>query len=170
MRARSLRLILGLLTAFGCASLVVAARAQVQAPTRQGQSTTTLADGRVLIAGGDHGRHGGSLRPVYQPDESGGGENGGRACLPWCGTAANGNVLIVGGYVSGSASVEQGAEIFDVETAQFTKVGGARVARVLAALTLRADGIVRISGGEASGSVEFYDPGANTFGDDPAHT
>jgi hypothetical protein len=168
MRARSLRLILGLLTASACASLVVAARAQVQVPTRQGQSTTTLADGRVLIVGGDAD----GTAEIFDPSTGQTTPVPSRMVVARASHSAvrlaNGNVLLVGGYAAGTTSVEQGAEIFDLESALFTKVGGARVARVLPNLALRSDGIVRISGGNASGSDEFYDPAVNAIGADPA--
>ena len=168
MRARSLRLILGLLTAFACASFVVAARAQVQAPTRQGQSTTTLADGRVLIAGGDTD----GTAEVFDPSTSQTSPVAARMVVARASHGAvrlaNGNVLIVGGYSAGTQSVEQSVEIFDVSTEQFAKIGGARTPRILPTLTLRADGIVQISGGDAGNSTEFYDPVTNTLGDDPA--
>jgi hypothetical protein len=50
----------------------------------------------------------------------------------------------------------------------FTKIGGTRTPRVQPTLTRRDDGVVEISGGDAAGTTEFYDPVTNTFGDDPA--
>lgn len=145
--------------------------AEAQAQTgnvRQGQSTTTLADGRVLIAGGDTD---GSAE-IYDPSTGLTASVQSRMVVARASHGAvllaDGNVLIVGGYAAGTASVEQGAEIFDVATAQFTKIGGSRTPRVLPTLTRRADEIIRIAGGDAAGSTEFYNPATQTFGEDPA--
>ena len=82
---------------------------------------------------------------------------------------ADGNVLIVGGYsAGGGGSVEQSAELFVTSAGRFDKVvGAAQMARVQPALTVRADGIVQIVGGDQANSIEYYDPATQTFGLDP---
>ncbi|PYR48879.1 MAG: hypothetical protein DMF89_14380 [Acidobacteria bacterium] len=82
---------------------------------------------------------------------------------------ADGNVLIVGGYsAGGGGSVEQSAELFVTSAGRFDKVvGAAQMARVQPALTVRADGIVQIVGGDQADSIEYYDPATQTFGLDP---
>jgi hypothetical protein len=136
---------------------------------REGQTTTTLTDGRILVVGGDEN----GTCEIYDPAS-------GRTTLldarPNVARAyhsalllADGNVLIVGGYSAGGGSVERSAETFSVPTGRFVKVAGStRAARVQPAMTLRDDGIVRIVGGDAAGSTEFYDPATQTFGPDPA--
>jgi hypothetical protein len=68
---------------------------------------------------------------------------------------ADGNVLLLGGYVMNPQAIEQGGEIFDVNAATFTRIGLTAAARIQPTMTLRADGVVQIFGGDAGKSTEF---------------
>jgi len=161
-------MILGILTGAIAATTLAVTEAQ-QAPAaslRQGQSSTSLADGRVLIAGGDAEgtaeiRDAAGTTPIVARMVVARSRHGAVRL-------ASGNVLIVGGYAAGTASIEEGAEIFDVVTERFTKIRGTRTPRVQPTLTRRDDGVVEIAGGDAAGTTEFYDPVTNMFGGDPA--
>jgi hypothetical protein len=136
---------------------------------RQGETTTVLADGRVLIAGGDAQ---GSAE-IHDPST---GESillAARMSTPRAYHSAvrlaDGNVLILGGYAAETQSIEGSAEIFVVSEGTFAKTAGApQSARVQPTLTCRTDGVVVVSGGTPSGPIEFYDPDTRTFGPDPA--
>ncbi len=136
---------------------------------RTGHTITTLVDGRLLIAGGDEN----GTCEIYDPST-------GQTTLlearlnvarAYHGAVllADGNVLIVGGYAAGGGSIERSAETVSVAAGLVEKVtGGTQSARVHPSLTVRADGVVQILGGDESGSTEFYDPATRTFGPDPA--
>jgi hypothetical protein len=136
---------------------------------REGQTTTTLADGRILVVGGDDN----GTCEIYDPAT---GQTTLLDARPHVARAyhsavllADGNVLIIGGYSAGGIGVERSAETFSVATSLFEKVAGStQAARVQPAVAVRADGIVQIVGGDAANSTEFYDPATQTFGPDPA--
>ena len=137
--------------------------------SRQGATTTELADGRVLIAGGDAQ----GSAAIYDPATGQTTPLAARLNTPraYHGAVllADGNVLILGGYAAETQSIEASAEIFLVVDGAFTKtLGPPKSPRVQPTLTRRADGVVVVSGGADSGAVEFYDPATQTFGPDPA--
>ena len=148
--------------------LEVVAQAQGGTP-RQGQSTTTLADGRVLIAGGDAEGSAEIVDPATGQTTTLDARMSVARAYHGAVRLADGNVLIVGGYAAGSASLEGSAEVFEVSSGSFVKTPtGPKAARVQPTLTLRDDGIVRIVGGDAAASTEYYNPEAQSFGTDPA--
>lgn len=160
-----------------CATLVcvglqrpIASSSGTEQPTstRAGQAVNELADGRLLITGGDAAGTAEIQDPasgVTTPLES----TMTAARVQHSGVRlADGMVLLVGGYTGGPESVERSAEIFDPQTLTFTKIGGTRLARILPSLTLRADGVVVISGGSPDALQEFYDPASGSIGLDPA--
>jgi WD40 repeat protein len=139
---------------------------QVQS-VRAGHTTTSLADGRVLITGGDAD----GTAEIYDATTDVTTPVDARMIVSRVqhGSVllADGTVLIVGGYAAGSESIEQSAEIFDASTSQFSKASGTRIARVLPVLTRRVDGLVVVSGGNPDDTIEFYDPETRTFGLNP---
>src|SRR6266508_3318548 len=65
------------------------------------------------------------------------------------------------------ASVRAGETTTALADGRMLVVGAAQMARVQPALTVRADGIVQIVGGDQANSIEYYDPATQTFGPDP---
>src|SRR5262245_7898401 len=142
--------------------------AQTTTP-RQGETSTTLADGRVLIAGGDATGSAEILDPATGQTTVLSDQMHVARANHSAVRLADGNVLFVGGSVWGSSSIEQSGEVVDLGSAQFINTpGGSRTARLQPSLLLRADGVVVVTGGDAQGTTEFYDPATATFGLDPA--
>ena len=124
--------------------------------SRDGHTTTLLADGRVLIAGGE------------SCFVSGGGENRGEPLF-------DGARLVFASFnpaiFSTSCSAQQTAEIYDPASGVFSYTASMHFARYNAAATRLADGRVLIVGGSDEFnplySAEIYDPSTNTFSDVP---
>jgi PKD repeat protein len=135
---------------------------------RLGQTTTELADGRVLVAGGDMGGSAEIFDPSTQISTPLDGRMTAARSYHSAIRLGDGNVLMVGGYASPGGAVEGSSELFEVQSLQFVKVPGpARAARLQPAMTLLPDGRVRIVGGDAANSSELYDPATQSFGIDP---
>jgi hypothetical protein len=145
------------------------AAVQASQTSREGHTSTQLADGRVLIAGGDAS---GSAE-IFDPATGQSTSLTAKMMVARAYHSAvlldDGRVLIVGGYVAGTSSVEQSSEVFDPSVATFVKLASlTSSARVWPTLTLRNDHVVRIDGGDAISSLEYFDPATATFGTDPA--
>src|ERR1044071_3429506 len=130
---------------------------------RRGHTATRLADGRVLIAGGENSS--GTLNQTELYDPASGSftaaANLGAARADHTATLlADGRVLIAGGR-SGADSVAT-TEIFDPATGSFTSGPSMSVARAGHSATLFANGRVLIVGGDAAGSAEIFDLAAGT--------
>lgn len=141
-----------------------------------GFTTTTLADGHVLITGGfDFDEEGEDVTlplvdrfdPVSATFEA----------LPDLGTPrsghtatllADGRVLIAGGY-NASFSADAGAELYDPATGTTTPTGSLTIGREGATAVMLADGRVLIAGGYNASAgrhqrtAEIYDPASGTF-------
>ena len=140
--------------------------------SRRGRpSATLLADGDVLIAGGEE-RDNESLASAeifhvktlsFQPTGS-----MHHARISHTATLLNdGRVLMVGGYADG---VSSSAEMYDPKSAKFTETGSLSGARCKHTAGLLPDGRVLIAGGSDSrgwtgnlGSAEIYDPHTGKF-------
>src|ERR1051325_3584569 len=130
---------------------------------RKGHTATRLADGRVLIAGGENA--GGVLNQteIYDPAAAtfSACANMTSARVDHSATLlADGRVLIAGGR-DGGASLAT-TEIFDPATGSFTSGPTMSVARAGHSATLFGNGRVLIAGGDASGSAEVRDLAAGT--------
>ena len=133
---------------------------------RLDHTMTTLADGRVLIAGGTTVRGGAPLSsaeifdPATQQFSSTGNMTAARVFHSAV-RLADGKVLILGGQGTGGVSLAS-AEVYDPATGAFRAVGAMAVARngISSTATLLNDGSVLVFG---AGLAELYDPGAQAF-------
>jgi hypothetical protein len=149
--------------------------------TRFGESATLLADGRVLMAGGESewAGHGFTRTSAELFDPSTGQWTlTGSMHYPRLRQAAvrlaDGRVLVVGGFISvapGSDDrAQSNAEIYDPETGTWSDTSSMTVPRVDATATLLPDGRVLVAGGIAPGlfegplqTAEIYDPSRNAW-------
>ena len=135
-------------------------------------STTLLADGRVLIAGGWHPTGAGVASVGAEIYDPGTGEftATGEMVMPRYGHTAtlldDGRVLIAGGDVtiSGHDSKRPPAELFDPESGTFSAIGPLAVDRLYHSATRLIDGRVLLAGGSlAQRDAEIFDPSTETF-------
>jgi hypothetical protein len=141
---------------------------------RTGHTATLLADGRVLIAGGDDGTASLASSELYDPVTAEFTETG-VMNIPRDNFSAtllaNGRVLIAGGYQllpDFSGSVQDTAEIYDPATGSFSLTGTMTSAREFHQATLLPDGRVLITGGgdnngNGADTAELYDPTTGQF-------
>ncbi|HZJ47317.1 MAG TPA: kelch repeat-containing protein [Pyrinomonadaceae bacterium] len=134
------------------------------ATERRGHTATRLADGRVLIAGGESGSGALNETEIYDPTSATFSVSGNMSTARVDHSAtllADGRVLIAGGR-NGAGSIPT-TEMFDPSTGTFSSGPVMSVARAGHSATLFADGRILIVGGDATGSAEVFDAAANTF-------
>jgi len=137
---------------------------------RSGHIATLLANGKVLIVGGD------ASAELFDPASGTFTPTGSMTTLRYGPTAtllANGLVLIAGGFGPGTSQLPRlsSAELYDPGSGTFAATGSMAVGRVLHTATLLGDGRVLIAGGTnasggggaATSSTEIYDPSTGTF-------
>jgi WD40 repeat protein len=130
-------------------------------------TATLLADGRVLVTGGERGdiSQVSYTAEVYDP-AAGKFTATSSMMRPREGHTAtllgNGRVLIAGGDEGGSA-VDASAELYDPTTGKFAFTGSMGVARTGHTATLLRDGRVLIAGGDTHATAELYDPSTGKF-------
>ncbi|MEP7340283.1 MAG: kelch repeat-containing protein [Acidobacteriota bacterium] len=136
---------------------------------RQSHSATLLANGQVLVAGGESGANSSLLSAELFNPATNSWRNAAPLSLPrrqhQAVLLANGKVLIAGG--ANDSSELGSAEAYDPATDRWATTGAMALARRFHTLTLLADGKVLAAGGETSGaataSVELYDPATGAW-------
>ncbi|MBF6558407.1 MAG: hypothetical protein IVW52_20115 [Acidimicrobiales bacterium] len=130
---------------------------------RTHHSATLLADGRVLIAGGDDARGNAiAMAELYDPRTGTFSPTGNLTVSRDAHTAtllADGRVLIAGGWVGNSIRTDT-AELYDPRTGMFSKTGSMTRYRDEHTATLLPDGRVLVAG---DNTAELYDPRTGTF-------
>jgi hypothetical protein len=131
---------------------------------RRGHTATRLADGRVLVAGGENST--GTLNETELYDSSSGTFSA--AANMATARAGHSATLLADGRVQNAGGNDGGAsvastEIFDPATGAFTSGPSMSVARAGHSATLFANGRVLIAGGDSAGTAEIFDPAAGTF-------
>jgi hypothetical protein len=138
---------------------------------RHAHTATTLANGKVLVAGGTQSGTGAvAVAELYDPTAGVFTATGSLNTPRNQHTATllgNGMVLIVGGYDQNSAKPAN-AELYDPTAGTFTNTGNLNVPRVSHTATLLSNGKVLITGGidntfNVSAAAEVYDPGTGVF-------
>lgn len=128
---------------------------------RTGFSTTLLADGRVLVAGGDGGF---TAAELYDPGSgrwtATGSMSNGR--FGHTGTRlGDGSVLVTGGCACSEPGAITSAERYDPVSGRWTATGSMSTGRIAHQATLLANGLVLVVDGgpaDAEPSSETYDP------------
>jgi hypothetical protein len=131
-------------------------------------TSTLLASGKVLVAGGYDGSLALSSAEIYDPAAGVFGASASMVSPRQAHTAtrlADGKVLLVGGTSLGV--MLDGAELYDPATGKFTATGKLTTARSDHSATLLSNGKVLIVGGRNLGSylatAELYDPATGAF-------
>src|SRR5690349_6052400 len=135
---------------------VNAASSSTMATERRGHTATRLADGRVLIAGGENSSGPINQTEIYDPSDAtfsaAGNMNEARADHSAT-LLADGRVLLIGGRNSSGALAS--TEIFDPTTGAFTSGPAMSVARAGHSATLFGNGQVLVVAGDANGTAEL---------------
>jgi hypothetical protein len=139
---------------------------------RDSHTATLLANGKVLVAGGEDA-DGSPLNTaeVYDPATGTFSDTGSMSAARFAHTAtllANGKVLVTGGF--GATALLASAELYDPGSGTFSATGNLNRARYSHTATLLGNGMVLIIGGDNASSnpiadAELYDPtlGPGTF-------
>ncbi|MGK3967667.1 kelch repeat-containing protein [Sorangium sp. So ce118] len=136
---------------------------------RMTQTATALADGRVLVVGGDRTVDGGGERvEIYDPVADTWTEAAPMSARREYQTATllqDGRVLVTGG-LGGDSVVSTTAEVYSPATDTWTPATSMRRARAYHTATLLLDGRVLVVGGdrrEPANTAETYDPASDTW-------
>src|SRR5262245_13630123 len=137
---------------------------------RRGHTATPLADGRLLIVGGESENGSVAETEIYDPSSRKFSLAGRSITARADHTAtklADGRVMIIGGR-SGDGLLNS-TEIYDLAADSFAQGVAMNFARTSHTATTLADGRILIVGGDGEGSVEIYDPERQSFTPIAAH-
>lgn len=129
--------------------------------SRGGHTATLLADGRVLVAGGQVERHAAAVASaeIYDPQTGMWTVTGSMSMSRWAHTATllpSGKVLVAGGLTSFGDYLAS-AELFDPASGTWQATGSMLDGHAAHTATLLHDGKVLVAGG-SPGPSELYDP------------
>ncbi|HYR75689.1 MAG TPA: Calx-beta domain-containing protein [Pyrinomonadaceae bacterium] len=130
---------------------------------RRGHTATLLADGKVLVTGGENANGFVTQAEIYDPTTATFSVSGNPSAPRADHTAtrlSDGRVLIAGGRTN--LGPTNSTEIFDPTSGAFNNGPNLNSARSGQSATALSDGRIVFAGGDAAGSVEIYDPQANT--------
>jgi hypothetical protein len=140
------------------------------ATPRGWHTATRLADGRVLVAGGERADEDLASAEIYNPKTGRWTATGSMAVgrVFHAATAlSDGNVLAVGGGNYSSVGFLASAELYHPRSGTWTPTGSMATERNSETATLLADGRVLVAGGwganELHASAELYDPKTGAF-------
>jgi hypothetical protein len=130
---------------------------------RRGHTATELSDGRVLVVGGENAAGPINQAEIFDP--------GSQTFISGAVSAArtdhaatllpDGRVLVTGGR-DGQGRLHS-TELFSPQGTSFSPGTQMRRARSGHTATVLGDGKILLAGGDAEGSAEIYDPGAESF-------
>ena len=130
---------------------------------RSGHTATVLADGKILVAGGEASGSAEIFDPISQSFSLVSGNLNTPRQYHSAVLLNNGKVLIAGGFV-GTNTVLSSAEIYDPQTQMLTPASGPmQTPRGFALLRVLPDGKVQVIGGDGEFSMEMFDPATNSF-------
>ena len=141
--------------------------ADSMAAARKVFGAVTLADGRILVAGGNGNSGAQASAEIFDPATELWSPTGSLGTASWDLTVtllADGRVLVAGGY-NGSNYLNR-AEIFDPATGAWTATGTMVTVRSRHTATLLTDGRVLVAGGYNGAflnSAEIFDPTTGTW-------
>ncbi|HET9406899.1 MAG TPA: kelch repeat-containing protein [Candidatus Sulfotelmatobacter sp.] len=130
---------------------------------RHRHAATLLANGKVLVTGGENTTGALATAELYNPATGTFTRTGNMATARFGHTATrlpNGKVLLTGGQ--NSTGVLATAELFNPTTGTFTRTGSMHLPRIGHTATLIEDGKVLIAGGRTA-KAELYDPSTGMF-------
>ena len=156
------------LSSLSSAQVVGSADMQV---ARQGHTATLLADGRIVLIGGENASGPVGAAEVYDP-AAGTFSPAGSSLVPRADHTAtllaDGRVLVAGGR--SNALLLNSTEVFDPATGSFAATAALmQRARAGHTATVLADGSLLIVGGDPDGSAELLDPATGSFTSLPAY-